>query len=393
MINFDTILQNIISNIKEIKENPSYFIREFFTVFVATIIIGSFSYILFALYTVIDFFVSIIFLTIFMAVLVLLQKNKMFKFTKKNILLVTIILWLSLQAIVVVSIEMEYNTIKTNYSQEYISLRNNGFDEINASWEIMENHYDKYNAAYNQKDVILPNRQISSELGIIALSFNPILLYYFFDFDYIPREGFIKLIISQNTGNCGEFALLTQLLIEDVTGFDTRFIIMEGADHAFPEVNINNEWWVFDRTYTTTSKPIKSSDYASFLSTEHNILFSQIRNLKEKSNKTSVLNEHGFHSSNLTITVIKKTIPSENEIVKDAIIEIYTYDNSYDPLIDIGNTDENGQYSTNLRCNKTYLIIAKKETNSRRTICVEIEEIYIPFSDNSSVTVYLRKYN
>ena len=207
----------------------------------------------------------------------------------------------------------------------------------------------------------------------------------------MPENGFLKLIFIQNTGNCGEFASSMELLINDVTGFDTRIVHMEGKDHAFPEININNEWWVFDKIYTTPSQPIKSNDYASFLSNKDKGLFYNISDLKDDTNEVSVLSEHGFNLSNLTITAIKDitTNESDNEPISNAVVEIFAYVNSYDPLVNFGKTDENGQYSTILRGDKEYLIIVKKENLK----AIGFKDLLIPSNGSSSITVYLHKYD
>ena len=290
-----------------------------------------------------------------------------------------------------INIEVEYNNIKNNYSQEYFSLTIKGVDEVNATWSIVNSFHDEYDGVYGMKGSRIPSRQISSNTGQIMLLFNPILLFYFFDIEGMPENGFLKLIFIQNTGNCGEFASSMELLINDVTGFDTRIVHMEGKDHAFPEININNEWWVFDKIYTTPSQPIKSNDYASFLSNKDKGLFYNISDLKDDTNEVSVLSEHGFNSSNLTITAIKDitTNESDNEPMSNAVVEIFAYVNSYDPLVNFGKTDENGQYSTILRGDKEYLIIVKNENLK----AIGFKDLLIPSNGSSSITVYLHKYD
>jgi len=301
------------------------------------------------------------------------------------------ILWILVQLLVVISIEVEYNNIKNHFSQEYISLTRKGIDEVNATWSIVDSFGDEYNGVYGVKGSRIPSRQISCNTGSrISLSFNPILQFYFFNFEGMQMDGFFKLIIVQNTGNCGEFASSMKLLIKDVTGFNTRVVNMEGKDHAFPEININNDWWVFDKIYTTPSQPIKSSDYASFLSTEDQSLFNCISDLRDYTDEVSVLPEHGFNSSNLTITAIQDITvnESDNEPMNNAGVEIFAYVNSYDPLVNIGKTDENGQYSTILRSDKEYLILVKNE----KLKAIGFEDLLIPLNESSAITVYLHKY-
>lgn len=393
MLYFNKFAEKIHDEIKQIKNDPRSFICGVFLYFLLSIFVGFLFILLFvnSLYTLINPLVFIIFLVIVLSSLFLLRKKAKLNFSEKNIILLIVILWILVQLLVVFSIEVEYNNIKNHYSQEYISLTRKGVDEVNATWLIVDSFGDEYNGVYGVKGSRIPSRQISCNTGLIMLSFNPILLFYFFDFEGMPRDGYFKLIFVQNTGNCGEFASSMELLIKDVTGFDTRIVHMEGKDHAFPEININNEWWVFDKIYTTPSQPIKSNDYASFLFTKDKRLFYYISDLKYDTSEVSVLSEHGFNSSNLTITAIKDmtTNESDNEPINNAVVEIFAYVNSYDPLVNIGKTDENGQYSTILREDKEYLIIVKKENLK----AIGFKDLLIPLNESSSITVYLHKYD
>jgi len=396
MLYFNKFAEKIHYEIKQIKKDPRSFIcglllhllLSIFVVFLFFLFILLFVN---SLYTLINPFVFIIFSVIVLLSLFLLRIKAKLNFSEKNIILLIVMVWILVQLLVVISIEVEFSNIKDHYYREYLPLTRKGVDEVNATWSIVDSFYDKYNGVYGVKDRRIPSRQISSNTGLIMLSFNPILLFYFFDFEDMPRDGYFKLIFVQNTGNCGEFASSMELLIKDVTGFDTRIVHMEGKDHAFPEININNEWWVFDRIYTTPSQPIKSNDYASFLSTKDKRLFYYISDLKDDTSEVSVLSEHGFNSSNLTITAIKDmtTNESDNEPINNAVVEIFAYVNSYDPLINIGKTDENGQYSTILRGDKEYLIIVKKENLK----AIGFKDLLTPLNESSSITVYLHKYD
>lgn len=388
MLYFNKFIEIINGEIKQIKKDPLSFICWL----IFCLAVGFLFILLFvnSLYTIINPFVFIFLVFVMLSLFLLLIKTK-FNFSEKNIFLLILIVWVFIQLLVVISIEVEYSNIKNNYSQEYFSLTRNGVDKVNATWSIVDSFRDEYNGVYGVKGSRIPSRQISSNTGQIMLLFNPILLFYFFDFEGMPRDGLLKLIFVQNTGNCGEFASSMELLINDVTGFDTRIVHMEGKDHAFPEININNEWWVFDKIYTTPSQPIKSNDYASFLSNKDKRLFYYISDLKDDTNKVTVLSEHGFYSSNLTITAIKDmtTNESDNEPISNAVVEIFAYVNSYDPLVNIGKTDENGQYSTILRGDKEYLIIVKNENLK----AIGFKDLLIPLNESSSITVYLHKYD
>lgn len=393
MIYFNELAKKMSAEINQIKNDPYSFIFEVLLSFLLSIFVGSLLIVLFvfSLYTLISQLMLIIFLITLISSLFLLKMKTKINFSKKNIIPLIMIVWILVQLLVISSIEVEYGNIKDHYSQEYLSIRFEGADEVNATWSIVESFDNEYNGVYGVKDSRIPSRQISSNAGAMILSFNPILRFYFFNFKGMPVDGYSKLIFVQNTGNCGEFASSIKFLVKDVTGFDTRIVQMEGKDHAFPEININNSWWVFDKIYTTPSQPIKSSDYASFLFTKDQNLFNCISDLRDYGNKVSVLSDHGFNSSNLTITAIKDitVYESENEPMNNANVEIFAYVNSYDPLVNIGKTDENGRYSTILRSDKEYLILVKNE----KLKAIGLKDLRIPLDNNSSITVYLHKYD
>ena len=383
---FNKITKNVHNNINQMKKAPLSFIPFFFLCFFLAIFIVFLLFLFISsLYILINPYIFIIFLLLSLFYL----KKKKLKFSEKDILLFIVIGWLLVQLLIVFSIEVEYSNIKSHYSQEYLLHTRNGLDNVNATWLLVDSFNESYNGAYGSKGIRFPNRQISN-YKIPMTIISPIFRFYFFDIEKTPKDEFYKLLIVQNLGNCGEFASSIKFLINDVTRFDTRAINMEGADHEFPEININNEWWIFDRTYTTPSKPIKSYNYASFLFIENNGLFNCISDLIDCRNEASVLSEHGFNSSNLTITAILDITSSENdnEPANDAVIEIFSYVNSYDPLVNIGKTDKNGHYSTILRSDKHHLIVVKNENLE----AIGLKEVYLPQNDNSSVTIYLHKY-
>lgn len=391
MLYFNELTDNTHAEIKHIKKNPWLFICEFFLNFLFIYIILAFLFIILFinyLYSIIDTSSAVIISTILLLSLFLLRIKAKLIFSDKKFLATIVIIWILVQLFVGISIEVGYTNIEDQYSQEYFSSIRNGVDEINATWSIAESFNDEYNGVYGVKNSSIPSRQIFSDNGLTQLLFNPFLLVYLLDLE--GMDGYHKLIFVQKTGNCGEFASSMKLLIKDVTGFNTRIVQMEGKDHAFPEININNEWWVFDKIYTTRSRPIKSSDYASFLYVANNELFNDISNLKDDANEASVLSEHGFNSSNLTITAIQDMTSnvSDDEPINNAVVEIFAYVNSYDPLVNIGNTDENGQYSTIIRSDKEYLIIVKNE----KLKAIGFKDLLIPLNESSSITVYLHKY-
>lgn len=394
MTNKNQFLNNIDSVIK--------WIKEFLILIVYLLFILGFEFLLILLFyesliTLINPLVFALFLLMLIFSLFLLKRKNMLNCSKGKVFQSIFILWLSLQSLVVISIELKYNEVRYSYSQEYLSLTENGFDDVNATWSITNSFCEEYNGVYGKKNIELPSRKIfTNSTGLISLMFNPILYFYFLDSDnsnnIAPREGYFKLVIAQNSGCCGEFASSMELLLEDIAGFETRVICMEGKDHAFPEIKINDEWWVFDRIYTTPSQPVKSGDYALFL--EDKELSNYICDLNDASKKTSVLSEHGFNSSNLTIIAVESTTTnrSNDEPKSDATVEIFAFVNSYDPLVNCGKTDENGQYYANLRSDKRYLIMVETK-NAFGASTIGFNETYLPLNDDISVVVYLHKYD
>lgn len=281
-------------------------------------------------------------------------QNKKFLLPQITIffLLFLFVSWISLQFVIVIGTELEFNNLKNSYSQQYISLIDNGYSEVDAAWEITNSYCGTYKGQYNNENAVIPSRRV------ILRGFNPVFLFYFNYFD-----GFSKINTIQNCGNCGEFAASMRILLKDITGSNTRIVHTEGIDHAIPEININNEWWVFDRIYTTDSSPTKEYKYASFLQKNNHEAFKFIRDLKEDSKLKSVLSEHGFNSSNLTITALKNTQIGKNWddiLLEGATVEVYILDsNSSDPLVAKGVTDENGNYSVILKKYEEYIVRVK----------------------------------
>jgi hypothetical protein len=316
-----------------------------------------------------------------------MKRKPISKAQNKKIIHFILLIWIVLQCFVVLAIELEYHSIENSYSQQYISFLEDGNDELNATWKIASLYFNNtFSSSYSEENALVPSRELTTSKGFFILLFNPILFAYFL---IEPIDGFAKLKVTQRSGACGEFASDMTLLLEDITEFETRIINMQGHDHALPEVKINGVWWVFDRAWTTECEPIKTYDYASYLSQERNYLFEEISNLEDHS-QASLLTEHGFESSNLTITAKKNTLDKEwdDKLIKDATVEIFIYDNTNDPLICRDITDENGNFSVNLKKNKKYLVLVKGKDSSMIDL-IAIKEI-TPSSNVESIVVDLK---
>lgn len=345
----------------------------------------------FSLYTLINPLLAVIWLILIGLIVLLLNRKGVCSSPEKNTLTVIFAIWVLLQLLVVINVEVDYYSVKEKYSEQYVSFKENGLNEVNATWSVVDKYSQSYQSTYGKGDTVPLSRRIfKNDLGFAYITINPILSCYFLDSLQYPDEGYYKLVIVQNSGACGEFASSMKLLIHDASGFDTRVIAMEGKDHGFPEVKIGNEWWVFDKVFTTPYYPVKASTYASYVVEKS--VFASIHDLHEHEKDESLLAEHGFNASNLTISAILSLDVNEenNELASGFNVEIFAYNNSYDPLVDCGETDKDGKYSTRLRSEREYFVIVKDKTFSKSS-SVGFENVYLP-DNNTSITVYLHKY-
>jgi hypothetical protein len=346
------------------------------------------------LYSVINPVILSLFSVSALGIIALLYTINKLIYTKNNLFALIFIAWIAIQLVIVISIDTDYNAIRKDYSAHYNQLRENDVDEVNATWSIVEKLNHNYINTYGQNKSSTPSRKIfSNTAGSTYLLANPILTWYFFNINAPeqPDNGYYKLTIVQNSGACGEFASSVKLLVHDVTGFDTRVIVMEGKDHAFPEVNVENKWWVFDKLFTTSLQAIESSKYADHLMESGT--FKSVHDLHEINNDRSLLEEHGFNSSNLTIIAIYDFAvqESDDKPADNINIEIFAIDNSYDPLVNKGVTDSNGIYSTELRSEKEYVVFAQKQQFPKSS-SIGFEKVYLNQSTNSTIMVHLHKY-
>lgn len=276
--------------------------------------------------------------------------------SEKLAILFIITVWFVLQISLIGSVEYQYQHVIEDYKQEYADTIDTGnYTALSASWLLAERYCNEMDITYGQKDVMLPNRALSgTPINIMLLEVNPCLAIYFSDFT--SRS---KLIFLQKTGNCGEFARATAIMLEDASGMNTRVIKMEGADHEFPEVYYEGDWWVFDKTYTTSISPVRARDYATHLEDRYNNLHHSIADLRVTNGETSVLEEHGFSASNVTISALFDTISySESDIpLSNAEIKVYAIMYTRDSIVFTGKTDVNGKCNLILNGDKEYVIV------------------------------------
>jgi len=296
-----------------------------------------------------------------------------------------LLIWLLPQIFVLTYIEIEYVGVKKHYLQEYNGIiGNQGKDELNASWDIAYQYKMDFKGSYGKAELSPPNR-ILHQYRTIYSFFVPISWLYISTLD-----GFNKLLVVQSRGGCGEFAWTAAFFLNDVTGLNTRVVSFEGVDHAFPEVEVNNVWWVFDLVYTTQYYPIKAHNFASHLKMQNFDLYNHVANLKKRDTGETLLAEHGFFPSNLTITTIRDITnnPSDDEPATNAEVEIFAFQNQYDPLVAKGGTDNFGNYTVTLNSGKEYLILVKE---GEPIPIVGLDRINLS-SPNESIVVYLHKY-
>lgn len=300
----------------------------------------------------------------------------------KILVLLILLIYLLPQIIVLTNIELEYSKVKSDYMKEYqYSLNYRDNNELNASWNILGSYNKEFEKTYAISTP--PSRFIFRYVKSRFLIY-PILWQYF------KLDGFNKLLVVQSRGGCGEFAWTAAFFLNDVTGLNTRVVSFEGIDHAFPEVEVNNVWWVFDLVYTTPYYPIEAHNFASHLKMQNFDLYNYVANLKKRDTGETLLAEHGFSPSNLTITTIRDITnnPSDDEPATNAEVEIFAFQNRYDPLVAKGGTDNFGNYTVTLNSGKEYLILVKE---GEPIPIVGLDRINLS-SPNESIVVYLHKY-
>jgi hypothetical protein len=299
------------------------------------------------------FLLTIITLIALALCIVFYWKKKLEKRNYKILIFIALLLiWLLPQIFVLAYVEAEYFGVKKHYLQKYRTIIDNHEDELNASWEIVKLYKNEFEGTYGRAKVLPLNRILYKSIDIYSF-FVPIAWLYFFNLD-----GLDKLVIIQKGGCCAEFAQAVSLLLKDVTGLNTRVVGIEGIDHAFPEVEYDNSWWVFDLIYTTSDHPIEAHNFASHLKMLN--LDDYVANLKERDTEETLLAEHGFLASNLIITAMRDITgnPSDDEPAVNAEVEIFAFQNQYDLLVANGGADNFGNYSVTLNSDKEYLIIS-----------------------------------
>lgn len=319
-----------------------------------------------------------------------------------------IAVWILIQGVVAVSVELDYVDVRDEYLSNYSSALLE-MDEVNATWDLVETYNKGYTNTYGENSDTNPYRNVfnNPSVRISLVKINPLLGYYFFEYNFNfcnlfqgdnpfftikEKDAISKFIISQKLGACGEFARSIALLVTDVTGYETRIVECQGVDHAIPEVKIDGTWWVLDRTYTTQQNPVQVEEYSEYLRMlyeEHNwTIYSNLVNMEDIENGKSLFESHGFESTILKVNVSVKATNSDEERPVPASgisVEIYYLGNNNDPLVGSNVTDDQGYAWFTLRPEKEYIILAETDKY------VNITEISVPNEAIIEQPIYLKK--
>ena len=241
---------------------------------------------------------------------------------------ILLVIWLLTQALLVAFVKLEYSAIVNQY-RSMVNKATNGFWEkltIDILWNITKNVKEEFTVTYGRAGFI-PSRFLD-ENGPLNYVMFPIFAYYY----SMWRNEFI---VVQRTGACSEFATTITTLLRDVAGTPTRKIVLQGIDHALPEVYFKGEWWVFDIFYTTQNNPVKAETYATYLKHERNGFDKYVSRMLVEESGLDVTREHGFNTSTLTIKAIIDVVtpPTEDTPAANAEVEIFALENLYDPLV------------------------------------------------------------
>jgi hypothetical protein len=278
----------------------------------------------------------------------------------------------------------EYTHIEEKYSESYNQyLITHPSDFLNASWNLTRKFHDSFLGTYGIQGSFLPDRSLSTSYIPFI---NPLLDNYFNN-----QNGYQKLLIVQQRGNCGEFSQSITFLLNDTTHFPTRFVNIEGIDHMMPEIEIDNQWWIVDKVFLTPERPINSNNFSSYIDKS---IRDNIANLHSSTNEKSLLKQHGFNETNITVTSFADYPGNalNEKAIKGVIVEVFTSTNSHDPLVAKGITDENGQYTMILNSEKDYWIFAEYEPIPLFPKLVGLKPLSNISSDNLSINVNITHY-
>lgn len=280
-----------------------------------------------------------------------LKQNNGFSIQKKKqtalcVIFFLLFIWTVPQLFTIITIENEANQQIDNYS--VLAENTLKGEPLLVSWNLTSAYDSGYLRTYHAKDKSNPARELAN------CCLNP---FYYFIYDYyFHNSGYGKVSLLKQTGNCGEFSQAIIYLINSTMELPTRSVHFEGLDHEFPEVYVNDDWYIFDYTYTTQGYPVKAEDYAQYMNKKKCEESHCIADIKLIPGGDSLLNEHGFNTTIINVHLNKWDKPSFDS----ANVKIYTNDNNCSsPLVEQKNPDKNGFCNFSVRTGISYLIVAE----------------------------------
>jgi hypothetical protein len=325
--------------------------------------------------------INLIILIVSIVIPLYVFKNSENKTKGIAVILSLLCVWLLLQLLIVGGLQFEYNKVIDNYSNTYQQfLISNPNDYLNASWNLTQKYYAGFDGTYNIIGANIPSRN----LPYFPYS-DPI-----FEYDMNSMGGFQRLLVAQQEGNCGEFSLSITNLLNDSTHYPTRVIYFEGIDHMMPEIYINSQWWAFDIDYLTPNGPISTYNFSKNIPEDARNDIAYIYSSSDR--ESSLLKEHGFNETNITIATILNmpANPSSGSAMPGVTVQLFTLNNSDDPLVSKGVTDQNGMYSTILNSDKDYWIFATYYSYTQNL--VGLADLSNITSKNLSINVSITNY-
>lgn len=216
------------------------------------------------------------------------------------------------------------------------------------SWNLTNAYGKDYLSTYHAKDNPNPARKLAN------FCINP-MYYLIYDY-YFYNSGYSKVSLLKQTGSCGEFSQAIIYLINSTMDLPTRSVHFFGLDHEFPEIYVNDDWYIFDYTYTTQGYPVKAEDYAQYINEKKCKESRCIADIKPRIGGDSLLAAHGFNTTIINVQLKKWDYPS----LDTANVKLYTNDNNCSfPLVKQKNPDKNGFCNFSVRTGISYLIVAE----------------------------------
>lgn len=272
--------------------------------------------------------------------------KKFFLFT----VIIIFSLWLVSQLCVIVAIENDSLNEVNKYAE--IADKNLKGDTLAICWNLTSAYRSDYTSTYRVKDKTSSARKISECCANILYP----LIYWYYKYDY----GYEKAALFGYSGNCGEFSRAITYLINTTMEVPTRSIHFKGFDHEFPELYINNDWYVFDYTFTTPSSPIKIKDYSQYLANKVDNIYNCTADLTTMNEDNSLLTEHGFNKTFIEVQLSKWDLGSFDNV--DVTLYVKN-ENSNSPKVEKRKSDSSGYCNFTVHSGIEYLVFAENDNS------------------------------